>query len=78
MYRGREWPELIAALASPPGEFPRRLSETGLFAEVARLVPAPGVLPYKINVPGGHDGAASEHHLALPRLLVEWIASLRP
>lgn len=51
----------------PPAPFPRRLSETGLFADTASLAPADGVLPYDINVPGWHDGATSQHLIALPR-----------
>lgn len=51
---------------TPPVEFPQRLSEAGLFADLARLTPAPGVLAYEINAPGWHDGAASVHHLAIP------------
>lgn len=57
------------AIAPPPQEnrpFPTKLSETGLFADVTHLVPAPGVLRYEINAPSWHDGAASEYHLALP------------
>lgn len=50
----------------PLPEFPRRLSDTGLFANVAELVPSPGVIPYTINAPAWHDGASSTHHLALP------------
>lgn len=56
--------------ASPPEKdsppFPRLLSETGLFADTAAQEPAPGVLPYEINVPGWHDGARGEHWLAIP------------
>jgi hypothetical protein len=52
--------------ATPPQPFPRRLSETGLFANVTALTPASGVIPYDVNVPGWHDGAASLHHLAMP------------
>lgn len=47
-------------------EFPRHLSETGLFANAAQLAPAPGVIPYEINLPAWHDGAVAQHHLALP------------
>ena len=54
---------MVAARERP---FPRRLSETGLFASLVSLSPAPGVLRYEINVPGWHDGASSEHLLALP------------
>ncbi len=46
--------------------FPQRLSETGLFAEAAKLQPAAGVFPYEINAPAWHDGAASIRLLALP------------
>ncbi|HUR58066.1 MAG TPA: PQQ-dependent sugar dehydrogenase, partial [Opitutaceae bacterium] len=58
--------ERAHAPANVPEEFPRRLSDTGLFSEVAKLVPARGVLPYEINLPAWHDGAASVHHVALP------------
>jgi cytochrome c553 len=64
-----------SAPASPSAEFPRRLSETNLFANVARLAPAAGVLPYEINVSGWHDGAATQHYLALPD---ESVLQLRP
>ncbi len=50
----------------PLPEFPRRLSGAGLFSDVAKLTPLPGVLPYDVNVPGWHDGATAVHHLALP------------
>lgn len=55
-----------APAAAPLPPFPRRLSETGLFEDTARHVPAPGVLPYTLNVPGWHDGATGEHFIALP------------
>ncbi|MCZ6675530.1 MAG: PQQ-dependent sugar dehydrogenase, partial [Verrucomicrobia bacterium] len=47
-------------------KFPTKLSQTGLFASTAELVPAEGVLPYKINAPAWHDGAEAERLLALP------------
>ncbi|HEV7405602.1 MAG TPA: PQQ-dependent sugar dehydrogenase [Chthoniobacteraceae bacterium] len=46
--------------------FPTRLSETGLFANVPALQPAPGVQPYAINAPAWHDGATADRLLALP------------
>ena len=49
-----------------PHPFPRRLSETGLFASVADHTPAPGVVPYTVNVPLWSDGAAKDRLLALP------------
>ena len=47
-------------------DFPTRLSETGLFADVRALQPATGVQPYVINAPAWHDGASAERLLALP------------
>jgi glucose/arabinose dehydrogenase/mono/diheme cytochrome c family protein len=58
--------EHAPAPATPPPPFPRELSATGLFADTAKLRPAAGVLPYEVNLPGWHDGAAGLHHLALP------------
>jgi hypothetical protein len=55
--------------------FPTKLSETGLFADLARVTPASGLLPYAVNAPGWHDGAALQHHLALPE---KGTVALRP
>lgn len=61
---------LHALRATPPGAavdaFPRRLSETGLFASVPDQKPSPGVLPYSVNAPQWLDGAQAERWLALP------------
>ena len=46
--------------------FPRRLSETGLFASVARHEPAAGVIPYSVNSPLWSDGASKERLIAVP------------
>lgn len=46
--------------------FPRKLSETGLFAEVATLKPAAGVVPYSVAIEPWMDGATAERLLALP------------
>jgi putative heme-binding domain-containing protein len=46
--------------------FPRTLGETGLFASVADLKPAPGVLAYEINTPFWDDGADGDRLMALP------------
>ncbi len=46
--------------------FPRRLSETGLFASTAAQTPAAGLLPYSINAPMWADGATGQRYLALP------------
>ncbi len=56
------------APAEAPGEdtFPRLLSQTGCVDPGDPLRPAPGVLPYALNVPFWSDGAAKERWLALP------------
>jgi uncharacterized repeat protein (TIGR03806 family) len=46
--------------------FPTRLSETGLYADTAGLVPSPQMIPYSLNVPLWSDGAAKERHFVLP------------
>jgi uncharacterized repeat protein (TIGR03806 family) len=49
-----------------PGDFPRRLSQTGLFASTADQTPAPGIFPYAINAQAWADGASAERLLAIP------------
>lgn len=51
---------------STAAEFPRKLSETGLFASTADHLPAAGVIPYSVNAPLWSDGAEKERFLALP------------
>lgn len=56
---------------SPPARatsssFPRKLSETGVFASVRAHKVAPGVVPYSINAPFWSDGASKERFFALP------------
>jgi putative heme-binding domain-containing protein len=53
-----------ATTARPP--FPRKLSETGLFASTKDLTPAPGVVPYAINSELWADGARAERLMAVP------------
>jgi putative heme-binding domain-containing protein len=50
-------------------DFPKRLSETGVFApspQGAGNQPAPGVLPFLINSRQWQDGATAEHWIGLP------------
>jgi putative heme-binding domain-containing protein len=47
-------------------DFPRKLSETGLFSSVAEHVPAAGVIPFSVNVEQWADHAAGERLVALP------------
>ena len=48
------------------GDFPRKLSETGLFLDMETLEPSAGVLPYWVNVPAWNDGATGERHFGIP------------
>ena len=50
----------------PPSSFPRTLSETGLFASVAKHQLLPSVIPYSVNVELWSDGAHKERWLAVP------------
>jgi uncharacterized repeat protein (TIGR03806 family) len=47
-------------------DFPRKLSETGLFQSVAAHQLAPGAIPYSVNSPLWSDGAYKERYLVLP------------
>lgn len=47
-------------------DFPRKLSETGLFASTKDHLPAVGVIPYSVLAPQWADGATKERFLALP------------
>ena len=61
---------LYRLVRRPPQEsrppFPRRLSETGLFASIPDHAMAPGVIPYAVNSPQWSDGAQAVRFLALP------------
>lgn len=46
--------------------FPTKLSETGLFADVKNDVPAAGVIPYQINAEPWADGTLAKRYVALP------------
>ncbi|HTO53849.1 MAG TPA: PQQ-dependent sugar dehydrogenase [Myxococcota bacterium] len=64
---GTLW-RLIAAGSELDPNVPQTLADTGLFSDPNALVPAPGVLPYDVNVPGFASGAESRRWLALPGL----------
>jgi glucose/arabinose dehydrogenase len=49
-----------------PNTFPRKLSESGLFLDVARHAMQPGVVPYSVNSPLWSDGAHKERFIAIP------------
>ncbi|MFN0195575.1 MAG: PQQ-dependent sugar dehydrogenase [Planctomycetaceae bacterium] len=62
--------ELYELVKSPTAtanlQFPRQLSETGLFASVADQQPATGVVPYTVNVPQWIDNGVKERFVGLP------------
>src|SRR5262245_5111604 len=60
-------------------EFPRKLSETGLFVSATEHTPAPGLIPYSVNAALWSDGALKERFLALPgNSKIEWDAIVYP
>ena len=48
------------------GTFPRRLSDTGLFASAKDHSYAPGIISYSVNAPYWADGARAQRFMALP------------
>jgi putative heme-binding domain-containing protein len=54
------------AAAQKQPDFPRKLSETGLFASVKEHTVAPGVVPFSVNAQQWADHATSARFLALP------------
>ena len=56
----------LEAAPSGSGQFPTALSATGLFADTAALVPAPGLVEYRVNVEFWSDHAEKRRWIALP------------
>lgn len=52
--------------SSAAGSFPDTLGETGLLSDVAGLVPAPGLVPYSVNLPFWSDHAIKRRWFTLP------------
>ncbi|WP_367872432.1 PQQ-dependent sugar dehydrogenase [Luteolibacter sp. Populi] len=48
------------------GAFPDTLTETGLFSNVADLAPAPGLIPYTVNLPFWSDHAIKTRWFTVP------------
>jgi uncharacterized repeat protein (TIGR03806 family) len=57
---------LVQSTPPDPGTFPETLSETGIFSDLATTTPAPGLVPYDVNVPLWADDAAKDRLIALP------------
>lgn len=52
--------------ATPQAAFPRKLSQTGIFASTKDHKVAPGVIPYSVNAQLWGDHAAKERFIAIP------------
>jgi putative heme-binding domain-containing protein len=63
---GGIWQLVPQAAPAATTTFPRKLSETGVFTDTAKLQPAPGVYPYHIRAQRWADHAQAERWLALP------------
>ncbi|HSZ59254.1 MAG TPA: PQQ-dependent sugar dehydrogenase [Tepidisphaeraceae bacterium] len=63
---GGLWRIVPNEAANHPVDFPRKLSQAGLFTDLAAQTPAPGVLPYSINAPQWLDGATAQRWVAVP------------
>lgn len=55
-----------APKVEPTVSFPQRLSESGLFKNVATHSMNPGVIPYSVNSPLWSDGAFKQRYIAIP------------
>jgi len=51
---------------TPAGDFPATLSATGLFTNPATLAPAPGLVPYEVNLPFWSDHAIKRRWFIIP------------
>lgn len=62
--------QLLRLVKNPPAvktaDFPRKLSETGLFASTKDHKPAPGLIPYSVNAALWSDHAHKDRFLAIP------------
>ncbi len=47
-------------------DFPRKLSEAGVFSDLQKQLPADGVYPFSINGEMWHDGATAERWIGIP------------
>jgi uncharacterized repeat protein (TIGR03806 family) len=51
---------------APGSTFPQNLSATGLFSDLTDLAPAPGLLPYNVNLPFWSDFAVKRRWFIVP------------
>src|SRR5262245_53014185 len=62
---------LVTAVPSAP-TFPRTLSATGLFTDLATLQPAAGLVEYEVNAPFWSDGAQKRRWIGSPLQPIAW------
>lgn len=65
-FTGMIYELLPSGLKDTSASFPRRLSQTGLFASLETLKPAAGVVPYAVRVDRWLDGAKAQRWIAIP------------
>ncbi len=65
-FTGQIYEVLPSGLPDTSSQFPRRLSETGLFDSLTDLQPAAGVVPYQVTVERWLDGAEARRWAAIP------------
>lgn len=66
-FTGGGFHQLVKApSAKPQAAFPRKLSETGVFASTKDHTPAPGLIPYSVNSQLWGDHAIKERFIAIP------------
>jgi len=65
-FTGQIYELLPSGLKDNSANFPRRLSETGLFASLDKMDPAAGVVPYAVCVARWMDGAEAQRWIAIP------------
>ncbi|NQV23667.1 MAG: PQQ-dependent sugar dehydrogenase, partial [Rhodopirellula sp.] len=65
-YTGQIYEIVPSGLEDNSANFPRQLSETGLFSSLKSMTPSPGVVPYEVIVNRWMDGAAAQRWVAIP------------
>ncbi len=65
-FTGQIYELVPSGLIDNSAEFPRKLSETGLFSSLTDLRPSPGVVPYRVNAQRWVDGAVAQRWIAIP------------
>lgn len=58
--------ERLVETTTRPGNVPALLSQTGAFADLATLQPAPGLVPYEVRVPQWLNGASARRWISVP------------